>query len=525
MNYKTRDQISKQIRGPFNDLIDSISLSHMSDIDWWVSDIASRNTLTCHVYKEIIDHFYFLQFDKDGVFKNNSFQIILSIIKYVMKFILSIYRFIFTRLLTFSSKKLENNIVLLDVFIHPKGNFDQVYSYKDRYYPGIFDHLSAELKEKIYYNPTFSGGFSGVLKNILSIRRSKNNFLLKERFLKIRDYFFAFFYPVRSLKYIPKKLFIQGQDVTFIFKRAFLKGLFNTSSFEALLKFRFSKRLKDNDVKISLIVDWFENQIIDRGANIGFKKFYPTVKIIGYQGYVVSENYLCINPTTVEKEANILPDIVCVTGPGLIESRKQYCPSLSVKHGPAFRFSDVYNQKAKITNTGLLVVSLMLPICMKTSLRIINSVILSKWHDFGKQISFKLKLHPTNKKYKKKIQKLFNGNVAFDIVDDTFNEIMSYTTVVVSSMTSCCLESLAFAVPCVVVGDSNRINFNPIPHEVDKSVWRICYNSDEIINAIKVLSSLPDSQLAVVASAVRDKYFCRVTNESVTSFLDANLLT
>ena len=49
------------------------------------------------------------------------------------------------------------------------------------------------------------------------------------------------------------------------------------------------------------LADWFENQVIDKGWNAGFNKFYPEVKSVGYSGQFPSQNYLCSFPTSCEK--------------------------------------------------------------------------------------------------------------------------------------------------------------------------------------------------------------------------------
>ena len=58
--------------------------------------------------------------------------------------------------------------------------------------------------------------------------------------------------------------------------------------------------MKKSGLLIKKVVDWNENQVIDRSLNLAIRKYYPGVKILGYQGYVVSEYYVSHSPADYE---------------------------------------------------------------------------------------------------------------------------------------------------------------------------------------------------------------------------------
>ena len=67
----------------------------------------------------------------------------------------------------------------------------------------------------------------------------------------------------------------------------------NCSDFISLLGilyYRFSKRLKENDIRVRLLVEWYENQVMDRGMIKGFHTHYPNCPVHGYQGYIISKD-------------------------------------------------------------------------------------------------------------------------------------------------------------------------------------------------------------------------------------------
>ena len=109
-------------------------------------------------------------------------------------------------------------------------------------------------------------------------------------------------------------------------------------------------RLKQKNIKIRLIIDWFENQVIDKAFNMGIRKFLPDVKLKGYQ--VVDNNpfYLCYFPSKLEYDSRVLPSELYVSGKSFIPTIKENCPELKAKLAPAFRYSHIYKKREEQSN-------------------------------------------------------------------------------------------------------------------------------------------------------------------------------
>ena len=157
---------------------------------------------------------------------------------------------------------------------------------------------------------------------------------------------------------------------------------------------------------------------------------------------------------------------------------------------------------------------------MKTSYRIINAILSLPTCNRKMKLKYCVKMHPVTHKYKTNIHKLICNNSSFEMVNDSFNDIMAFSDIMISSMSSCCLEALAYAVPCLIIGDENSINFNPIPEAVDNTAWRVCYTNKDISKTITDFSLLSKKSLDNIAEFVRDNYFSRVTKESVDNFIN-----
>ncbi|MBF0290068.1 MAG: hypothetical protein HQM14_19800, partial [SAR324 cluster bacterium] len=79
----------------------------------------------------------------------------------------------------------KKNITLIDYFV--VRHFSET---NDTYYPGLLDTLTEEEKQSIYFVPTLYGvSAEKYFETFQQMRLSKRNFLIKQDFLKLSDYF------------------------------------------------------------------------------------------------------------------------------------------------------------------------------------------------------------------------------------------------------------------------------------------------------------------------------------------------
>jgi hypothetical protein len=98
---------------------------------------------------------------------------------------------------------------------------------------------------------------------------------------------------------IPRQEFLEF-EITPLIKSELWSMTAFTQVCIALLNYRFTYRLKEKGVRLRLVVDWFENQITDKGWNAGFRKFFPETPTLGYAGYLVPLNWLARYPSEGE---------------------------------------------------------------------------------------------------------------------------------------------------------------------------------------------------------------------------------
>ena len=87
--------------------------------------------------------------------------------------------------------------------------------------------------------------------------------------------FFSFFFDKEKIR----NIFFDQYQVDDLIKSFINENRQNRSTIIAILNYYFFKRLKEQDIKIKLIIDWYENQIIDKGFNLGKNKFYERLSV------------------------------------------------------------------------------------------------------------------------------------------------------------------------------------------------------------------------------------------------------
>lgn len=411
--------------------------------------------------------------------------------------------------LLFKNKNLpDKSLYLLDSFVMNK-SFDQNYRLIDRYYPGLIDNLPIQMKPKVWNLLTISSIKYPWewLNTFYKVSKSKNNIILKEYWLSYKDYFYAIYnsiFLVNSIKKIPKWGYL---DISTLVLEELNKDRGSSSISQGILMYIFFKKLKKNQIQILGVIDWFENQIIDRGLYLGMKKFFPETLIKGYLGFIPEDYYIGAFPTTYEKQFNLLPDELIVVGEAYIDKVQKFCPDMKVNSGPAFRFTHVFDYKNTFCDTRNIIL-LALPMKIEEIRRIFN--VVSKV-ELDRKYRLIIKAHPTTNimSILKSVPNL--NNSSYEISDLPVDEILQTTRLVITSASSIALEALCCGVYVAIIGNRSGPTINRLSGFVDNKYWSICYTSSDI-------TSLINSQNTKVELDLK-KYFHPVDKKSTLKMM------
>src|SRR4030043_1181096 len=403
-NSKLVDNIAEKIRREYVNYLVEIGKDNEKNIDWWVLNFVSRNTLISRLFQNIcfltlLDERLKEGYTYDEIVVNSlalkktikknyykyhfkvsykgigTLHVYLRKINSYFKVLKQISSRLLAARLTRKYKRIvktDRALTLLDVFIFHNSFRKGIYL--DRYYPKLLEYIDSNEKEYMYYVPTFYG-IKRYKEIFIEMRKSRQNFLVKEDYLKFKDYLFALLYPLRINKLKIKYRDFLGLDIYSLIREEMSNDRVSHSSIYSLLNYRFPRRLKENGIELRVIVNWFENQIIDHGFNSGFRKYYPESKLIGYLGAPLVDNYLSLFPTEQERICAVIPKEINVIGKGYINMVKEFCPDLQVKVEPAFRYSEVWNKRNYFPDKYKCSILVALPILTDESDEIIDIVL------------------------------------------------------------------------------------------------------------------------------------------------------
>ena len=171
------------------------------------------------------------------------------------------------------------------------------------------------------------------------------------------------------------------------------------------------------------------------------------------------------------------------------------------------------------------IIFVALPINFDDSVHILNLVIDFYKSEKNKKYKFYLKLHPTTSY--SEIIKFINFNIPkeFIIIEGNNEKLLFNTNIMISGMSSICLESIAIGIPLLVVENNRRLNYVTIPNDVSKNLYKFCKNKQDIINSINYFDNLNDSDKklnSLESDKIKINYFHPVTKNNVNKFLNIN---
>ena len=353
--------------------IDKISKKNQNDIDWWSTLPSLRDPYTNNLlnYISVIDTISKIKFKNLKIitrsyemkrilernFKNKKLNIKatnkkekLNVISNFLKSIVFQIIIYFYINIFFKKKKIEKSqkITLVDTFItlNRKQNLG--------YYPKDIKNFIGKSNLKILIVPTFVPTLNifKLFKIINNLPEKKDNYLFKEHYIQISDLFFSFFHIFRRNKFLKEKFNYKKIDLSeLIYKEIKNYGDFN-SIIIGILNYKFFKRLYENDINIFKSINWFENQIVDKGWNLGFRYFFQKFEhnSFGYQDFNKHFNLINHSPSENENKSRVTPNNVIVISKSFIKVTKEFYRKQKITVGESWRFKKILNLKIKTLN-------------------------------------------------------------------------------------------------------------------------------------------------------------------------------
>lgn len=551
------NEVAREIRAEYNNIIELVSEPHIKNINWMVGSIASRNKY----YSSFFMRLCIIAFVQHQLAANPQIHTILISDRILVKVLRIYYRknkknitiictekirvqiwklfrpfrqylivvcmFLLRYLGRSASaqQRLPTNvpITLIDTFVlNNAGDEGGVQDgiYRDRYYPGLLEQLTNDERQTIFFVPTLVG-FKNFISAFKEARNAHNQFIIHDDFLKFSDYCKALLLPFNLMICRITPISFREVDVTMLLKKEKFQTCSDVISLIAILYYRFVFRLSEKKIQVRLFVDWYENQVIDRAMIVAFHRFFPKTQVIGYQGYIIAKSlhfYTC--PNVSEYEGKAVPDIIHVVGKGLKEDIKEFCKDVNVEVAPGFRFQNLWRERCYYPNPNIFTILIGLPIELKDCAHMLNMLIsiLPALHEGNMQIW--VKPHPTwsPEQIKHIISREWPKEFLFKTGD--FHDVIENCHLLVSNASSVSIEALAKGIPVIIVGAQSGITQNPIPESICTDRWEVVYTSEQCLEAIHSWYKLKEKTTHHDADYVRSLFFEPISRGGVLRFLN-----
>lgn len=552
------NQIAYIHRADFNELVSEASRPFKESLDWWVEGPASRNTYSspffhyyCSLYliKHLIDERLFnfnivlvdtpeLKKIVEDLLRDNGvsecsansdslFKVWgRTLIKRYLVTSYLFYKKIIQHLIAALTRKNElkpagKSIVLIDTFILPE------YTDNDRWYGGLWEYLSDEIKAETYFSATI---VVTPIKRFFTVyqqlRKNKRNFIIKEDFLKWEDLLYAFRHRSRLKKMSVNPLRVMGYDMAPVVQRELLNNRDVATVIESILTFRFIGRLRQKQIRLRLAIDWFEGQAIDKAWNMALKIYYPKVKRIGYRPASCIPFYLCTYPIESERDAGVIPDAITVQGRGAIDAVREFMPGLDILLVPSLRSGHVWEHKKAVSKNGCFVVLVALPISIDVSGRIVNCLndVLDSLSEINHKTKFIIKLHPANSmdEFEKDIKHSISDKLEFTN-EKSFPRLLEMANLLITEASSTCLEALGCGVPVIMMENEEGLTYDPVPDSIPEKMIRKTRNSRQLTEALEYFMNLSreerDEQI-IYGETIRANFFEPATRDGINRLMN-----
>jgi len=483
-------------RGDFTFWIDSFSKKFGKDLIWWSSIPSTRDPFISSIFKNycIIQTIIFfnnkfllkivtskrenyltllklnrtykfrLIYKKECDLKNyfkNFFYLFYSISYYfIIYFLIKIFA---------KKKKLSKYPIFINTFaLEGSENNEKVFL--------GFDKLIKKKKiNNIYFVPNFIFNKKVIFLILRLIK--KDFFLFRENYINFKEILYALLIFFRKKKLLQYKYKFNKLDLSELFYAEFKSVDQYFSKITCILNFIFAKKLKDLNINVKKTINTFENQILEKGWNLGFRTFFKKTKVYGYQGYTNFIQYINHYPSKMEEKFNVIPQKIILPGKAYRKAKYEFNKNLKIINGPAFRFINIHRNNNIIRKKYKIVIILSGIQSSDQFLIDIGDFILKE-----NQIKkIYVKPHPT---LKVKHLKFYNKKLIISKLE-IHKICQSNTIVICCGPTSASVEGILYGstLICPIFDPFDKLNL--IQYKILKNKYTFVKNKEQILMIIK----------------------------------------
>jgi hypothetical protein len=412
-------------------------------------------------------------------------------------------------------KKLEEkkDLILIETFFLENMFSNQ--GMKERYTHDIKKFSDKKTQDRIIFfvNSLLT---KNIKKSLILARIKLNDFILVHDVLSIKDYFKiikdSFFFK------FDKNIIYNGFNLKYLLRHHLKKDIFDVRFFLAFSNYLFFMKLKKKKVKIKKVIDWYENQQIDKGFNLGINIFYSKIKSKGYVGFV-NDFQNCLNyiPSQFEVQNCLTPKEILLTGKKIIPFYRKLNKVTQIKLVPALR-NQYFYEKIKLQKKLLLNKKIDILIILSADNEEnhnVNKIIQLIETKYSQTFNLKIKTHVMNDLRGFKIDKryIINKNILIQ-------KAIENSTIVICGASTAVFDAILSKKFVLVMAKKNEIKINPLNlYKLIKN-YTICQSISEYENIFKKIIDSKIKINNINTNNILNNLFQKKTKKTFANFFN-----
>ena len=556
---RLHEEVANDLRHEYVTWIDDLNRSYGADLEWWFMPISSRNVYNSDIfqfccYLVILEKLYSDSISRPHLVFVESVGLLRVIQRWAdgkninvelyntqekstfltkrLLFLLRWGNFITTTSLRWIAafitriyyKRVKlgiNPTMIIDTFLHDYCLSDDG-DFKDHHFPHLHEYLFNK-KYRVLVHPVIVGFNYNYFPIYKKMRKSNTHFILREDFLHFTDYISAIKYPLKIIRQkVKAPMFRDFKLKAILDEERWTQSI--TSGMNAVLIYRLFIRLGQSELQPEQIINWYENQVIDKALIAGARKAFPQTKIIGAQMFIHSPNFISLFPSQSEVDAKIVPDILLETSQYQCEVAQSFTKDIPCYPAGALRYSHIFNNQNKnnqISEEKSMSILILLPFNLNEAVELLETL-KEGIRQIRNDIRIFVKGHPDYDS--KELIHAFgehNWPDRFEIFHGNLSEALEVASLVISSNSGSMVEAAAKGIPVIFLGRETALNFN-ILSNLNLEIVEECYSTSELIAAIeKYINILQFDNIKYkrMGIKVRDMYFEPVNEDTLFPFI------
>ncbi|GEM_PF-3108287 len=353
---------------------------------------------------------------------------------------------------------------------------------ESHYFQGLYDYLGKKNYTPFFF-PVITKA-SNYRRLYRKVSKSKKTIIFPEEFLKLRDYLYAFLAPLRALSLrLPAPCYGQYQ-LGRLLKEEYYSNLTEHGFLYATLLSCSGKRFKEHNLAPLGIINWMENQSLEKGLIKGFKEHFPDLYVIGSQPFFIQENYLAPVSSNQEKQSGLLPEKIVVLGPAGKKLATEFIKDIQVDYSPPFRYASVVPEPlANNQGNNLLV---LFTIDFKNAIDMMQ-ILLKIGPHLESFDRIMIKLHPAASFDEKKLVKALGQNLSsqYEFFHGRIEEYLHKTAIgFCAGASSAVVQLVMRGIQVITLGEPYALTLECLFCKKDSDIWQVCFSCEDVVEAI-----------------------------------------